>query len=351
MTTTARAIVFPKPFEVELRDIKLPVQGEWDLTVELEASAISIGTERWALTGKRPEGDVTFPCIPGYLSVGKIVDAGSSARTRFAIGERVNFVVASLPEGYGGNWMCGHLTPAIVNVDPAKLSVYAGNPYVEKVPAGLSGEEAALAGLSAVACRGIDMAGIGAHQTINNPKIVVLGQGVIGHAAAQICRLRGACVIAADVMPARIALSRQYATDTVVNSKEENLLERVMEFTNGKGADIVIDTTGSMAVVAQIPDMLALFGTIVFQGWYPPPNTMNFHNLQLKFARTVYPCCHSGDAVSRCMTWMQTGKLNLKPLITHRFNPGQAREAYDLILNRPEETMGIVFDWTKERAQ
>lgn len=147
----ANAIVFSQPKKVELRRVELPKMKNWDITVELETSAISLGTERWALTGLRPEGDVTFPCIPGYLSVGKIVDLGASAGANFSRGDRVNFLAAEIPDGYGGNWMCGHLTPAVVNVDPGKLATFAGMPYVEKVPDGLSAEEASLAGLAAVA--------------------------------------------------------------------------------------------------------------------------------------------------------------------------------------------------------
>jgi len=336
----AKAIVFPEPKRVELRTVELPKLKEWDITVELETSAISLGTERWALTGQRPDGDVTFPCIPGYLSVGKVVDCGASAGSIYSCGDRVNFLAAEIPEGYGGNWMCGHLTPAIVNGDPSKLRSFAGMPYVEKVPVGLAGEEASLAGLAAVACRGIDMAAI-----CSEDRVVVVGQGVIGHAAAQICRLRGARVLTADTMPSRVELSRRYAADVAVNSLEEDLAGRIAEFTEGRGADVVIDTSGSTKMIQQEVEFLKLYGKLVFQGWYPPPNTLDLHRMQLKFAQAVFPCGHSGDAVARCMRWMKEGLLRLQPLITHRFRPEQAAEAYDLVLNRPQETMGIIFNW------
>ena len=94
-------------------------------------------------------------------------------------------------------------------------------------------------------------------------------------------------------------------------------------------------------------DYLKRFGKLICQGWYPPPNTMNFHKMHLKFPQVFFPCGHAGTAVSRCMRWIRRGHLQLKPLITHRFEPGQAVEAYDIVMNRPEEAMAIVFDWTK----
>lgn len=340
MSESAKAVVFTAPHQVDVQQVPLPTLEPWDVTVEVESSAISLGTERWALLGTRPKGDVTFPCIPGYLSIGRITKCGASAAERYQPGDRINFLSARIPEGFGGNWMCGHLNPAVVHVNPSDLGGFEGMPYVERVPSSLASETATLAGLAAVACRGIDMAGIEVDQ-----KVVVVGQGVIGHAAAQICRLMGAQVLTADTLGSRVALSREYAADIAVNSKSENLAAAVADFTDGQGADVVIDTTGSMAMLDQEIDYLRRFGKFILQGWYPPPNTLDFHKMHLKFARLFFPCGHSGVAVSRCMQWMARGQLQLAPLITHRFAPEQASEAYDLILNRPQDTMAIIFDW------
>ncbi len=338
---SSKAIVFAKPHGVELRNVPLPVPGPWDLTVELETSAISLGTERWALEGKRPEGDVTYPCIPGYLSIGRITGCGEESAKTYSIGEKINFLAARIPEGYGGNWMCGHLSPAVVAVNPAEMGGFAGMPYVEKLPAGISSAEASLAGLAAVACRGIDMAEIRP-----DDRVVVVGQGVIGHAAAQICRLKGARVLTADTLDSRVALSARLAADVAINSRTEDLALRVADFTSGRGADVVIDTSGSVAMIQQEVELLKLFGKLIFQGWYPPPSSLDLHRFQLRFTQAFFPCGHSGEAVSRCMRWMAAGQLRLGELISHTFTPEEAPHAYDLVLHHPQETMAIVFDWS-----
>jgi 3-hydroxyethyl bacteriochlorophyllide a dehydrogenase len=334
----SKAIVFSEIGKVEYRDVPIPEQGEWDVTVEVESSAISIGTERWALLGKRPPGDVKFPCIPGYLSIGRIISKGKSV-TNFNVGDRINYLAAKNPEGYTGNWMCGHVSPAVVNVNPNQDSWF-GMPYVEKVPENISSELASLAGLSAVACRGIDMAKI-------NPgdKVLLVGQGMIGHAASQICRILGAQTLAADTMDIRVDFSKKLAADRAVNTQKEDLAKAVKEFTSEKGADVIIDTTGSVAMINQEIEYLRPFGKFIFQGWYPPPNDVSIHKLHLKFTTAYYPCGHSGEAVRRCMDWLASGKLNLAPLISHRFSPKEAVEAYRLILDKPNEAMAVVFNW------
>ena len=68
------AIVFEGVRQVGLGEIDLPPAAEQDLVVETLVSGISVGTERWALIGSR--GEMKFPHVPGYLSVGRVVQAG-----------------------------------------------------------------------------------------------------------------------------------------------------------------------------------------------------------------------------------------------------------------------------------
>jgi 2-desacetyl-2-hydroxyethyl bacteriochlorophyllide A dehydrogenase len=285
---------------------------------------------------------VTFPCITGYLPIGRVVVAGAKAAETYKPGDRINYMSANKPEGYGGNWMCGHLNPAVVNVDPSKLRIYNGSPYVERVPDALTAEAASLAGLAAVACRGIDMVTIQPGQ-----KVLVFGQGVIGNAAAQICRILGAEVYTADIMDKRVEYSAKYAANRAMNSKTEDVKAIVKEWTGGQGADIIIDTTGNADMLNVEAPLLKTFGKIVMQGWYPPPSQVNFHLLHGRFASLLCPCGHHGEAVSRCMNWMAEKKLILEPLITHRYRPEDAPEAFEMIVERPDETMAIVFDWRK----
>jgi 2-desacetyl-2-hydroxyethyl bacteriochlorophyllide A dehydrogenase len=312
--------------------------NEWDIKVELEASAISVGTERWALMGKRPKGDVTFPCIPGYLSVGKIVDKGSEVKG-YDIGQRVNFVAARIPDGYTGNWMCGHISPALVNVNPENIDPLWDLPYCEIVPEAVSAEVATFAGLAGVACRGIEMAGLKL-----GDNVVVVGQGFIGQMAAQICRLKGARVIAADILPGRVELSAKYSADFAVNSKEENLTEFVHSL-YPDGADVVIDTTGSDRMINEEISFLRMWGKLIFQGWYPGNSSLFLHNFQNNFVTAYFPSGHAGMAVRQVLQWMDDSKLVVEPLITHRFLVKDAIEAYDLVLNKPEEILGVLFTW------
>ena len=146
-------------------------------------------------------------------------------------------------------------------------------------------------------------------------------------------------------MEKRVEFSAKYAADRAINSRTEDLKAIVDDWTAGQGADIVIDTTGNADMLNVEAPLLKAYGHIVMQGWYPPPSQVDFHLLHGRFTTLHCPCGHSGEAVSRCMNWMAARKLTLAPLITHRYRPEEAREAYKLVVDRPDDTMAIVFNW------
>ncbi|WP_373928646.1 alcohol dehydrogenase catalytic domain-containing protein [Sphingomonas aerolata] len=84
----ALAVILEAPERLALRTLSLTPMGDADLCVEIDWSGISTGTERLLWSGRMPEfPGMGYPLVPGYESVGRIVDAGVEARAR--IGEYV----------------------------------------------------------------------------------------------------------------------------------------------------------------------------------------------------------------------------------------------------------------------
>jgi len=206
----AKAVVFENVRKVRVRSVTLPKPGPADIVVENEISGVSVGTERWALIGKRAE--IQFPNVPGYMGIGRVTVAGAEAAQRgYRVGDRVNYFASRLaPPLAGKSWMSSHLSHAVVDVchgvdwDPTGFNSHR----CEIVPAGVDPLDMSLCGLAAVAQRGIEMAGIPA-----GVKVLVVGLGVIGQYAAQICRLKGAQVAVTDVVDARLEVARKLGAD------------------------------------------------------------------------------------------------------------------------------------------
>ncbi len=323
---TDRALVFPAVNEVEFVDVTPPKLQAGEIRVQVEIAGVSQGTEIWALIGRRKE--LAFPTIPGYQAVGIIEDLAPDVQG-FNRGDRVVLHRGRVPEGYPETWMGTHQSTVVTPV--------AGDPPVRLVPDGVTSAEAALCAMVGVSLRGVQKLEVPLGATA-----VVLGQGLIGQAAAQLLKARGAYVIAADLSPTRLALSAKHSADVAVDPRKTSLKELVQK-RNPQGADIVCDTTGRAGDFANWIDLLRLGGQILMQGYYPDPVTFDFFDTHLKQPRIAITCGIGDTALA--MDLIATGKLKWKELITHRVPISQAPELYQRMRQGQDDMLGVVLDW------
>lgn len=328
------AIVAIGPKQVELREVELPSMGEWDIMVDVEVSAISAGTESYYIANNK-----AYPFIPGYLSVGRVVEAGREAVRLFQAGERITYFVSTVPDGYANSWMCGHISPAVLHVNPAKRDLMGRGSYVVKVPDGLSAEQAALSGLAGVSCLGADLA-----RPKTGDKTLVVGQGLIGYFAAQHFKLRGASVAVADLHERRLKLAEDAGVVHTIHSGQSDMVQKVKSLWPN-GADIVVDTTSSYRVIEQSLGALRPNGTVVFQNMCFGPGLdmgkFNAHRVQT----ALFPNGVEGAGVAHSLSLMKSGALKTDHLVTHRFPVEEAAKAYELLYAAPDRYMAIVLNW------
>ncbi len=332
-----QAIVFTQPRQVEVRAVELPKLENNNVLVKTLLSAVSVGTERWAYMGLRNE--IGFPNVPGYMAVGEIVEVGSAVQG-LKVGERIYFGASRLAGDVAGkSWMSSHLADAVVDVSvPTENQEFFS---WSKIPAGAEPEDVSLASLCAVSMRGIELAGVPA-----GVKVLVVGLGVIGQYAAQVCRLKGAKVAVTDVSVERLAVASQLGADWAIDSTKEKLAERAGQIAPG-GFDIVIETSSKGEVVNTLWPLVRRYGKFVFQGWYPPLTGLDLNAAHGRMPTTFFPCGYSGPAVAASLQWMRDGRLATRPLVTHTFKPAEAGRAYTMLLENKEYFLGLTFDWRK----
>lgn len=333
----ARAIVFPRPHEVEIQEVDLPALRANEVRVRTEFSGVSQGTEIWALTDRRQE--ISFPTVPGYQAVGCIEALGDDVArgSKYFEGQRVLFRTSRLPEGFPPTWMGTHISHATVAALGKPGDHGDGAPI--PIPDDVDAASASLAALPAVSLRGLEML----HINIGD-LVVVNGQGLIGQGSAQLARLRGATVVVADISQPRLELSRRAGADVTVNVREQNLGE-VVRSIRPKGADVVIETTGRSDQFAPAIDLLRWEGQLLMQGWYPEPITFDFNITHGKKPTIAITCGFDEKNCAAIIELMQHGKLSLDSLITHRVPVAQAPELYGRMAQNDAEVLGVVFDW------
>jgi 2-desacetyl-2-hydroxyethyl bacteriochlorophyllide A dehydrogenase len=331
----APAVVFPEPKRVEVREMELPEVAPDQVGIRTTYSGVSQGTERWAVTGRYGHYDrdyaAYYPCSPGYQAAG-VVDEVGSAVDGFQVGDHVFTMgthFADPDHKYPGPCQASHAAYLVASAS----QVWRVDPSVD------------LAAASLFHVAGVSRHGVRLTHVQPGELVVVIGLGMIGQMSAQAARRKGARVIATDLIPARVEAAAAHSADRAVDANVERL-EDVVREERPDGADVVIDTTGDHRMFDRCLGLIRREGRITMQGYYPDPISIDFHPTHLQRPSVAFPCGWDDDENDEIASDMATGILKIDPLITHRIPFGEAPEAYDLVVEHPEASLGMVFDWT-----
>jgi 2-desacetyl-2-hydroxyethyl bacteriochlorophyllide A dehydrogenase len=333
-TMEAPAVVFPEPKRVEIREMELPEVGSTQVGIRTAFSGVSQGTERWAFMGRYYRFDdvpAHYPCSPGYQAAGVVEAVGSEVDT-FAVGDRVMTMgthFANPDHKYPGPMQGSHAGFLVVDASAAW-----------KVP-----PEVDLASASLFHVAGVSRSGVRVTGVQPGDLVALIGLGMIGQMSAQAARRAGARVIATDLIADRCELAAKHSADRVVDGATASLEDAVRE-ERPDGADVVIDTTGISSMYERCRDLVRREGKIMMQGYYPDPISIEFHPTHLTRASVTFPCGWDDEENDDIADDMKTGVLKIEPLITHRIPFHDAVEAYQLVVEHPEASLGMVFDWT-----
>jgi 2-desacetyl-2-hydroxyethyl bacteriochlorophyllide A dehydrogenase len=317
---------------VELRTEALGETGQDEVRVRAALSAISHGTEMLVYRGEVDAGlaldlptlagGYGFPLKFGYANVGRAIAVGRDVRNVregdlvFALHPHQDeYVVrASLVR------RLAERTPEqgvfLANLDTAINVVLDAKPRLGEV-------------------------------------VAVFGQGVVGLLVTQLLRRSGARVIAVEPAAVRRSFAERCGAEAAIASADDALLRTL---TNGRGADIAIDASGSAAALQQAIDCVAPEGTVVVCSWYgEKPVTLDlggrFHRGRVRLVSSQV----GGIDPSLGPRWDRErrldlatdllGELVLAELITHRIPFAHAAEAYALLDGQAAETVQVVLTY------
>ncbi len=174
--------------------------------------------------------------------------------------------------------------------------------------------------------------------------VVVTGPGAIGLMSAHLAKVLGAGrVILTGTREDRLAVGRQLGVDITINVREENPLERVMELTDGIGADMVVECTGQSQAAAEALHMARKNGRISYNGIYHDPVTLELDKIVQWNLKITGPKAEGMLNLARAIPLMSDGRINLKPLITHTFGLDDINEALDTFTQRKDNAIKVVI--------
>ncbi|NWJ44534.1 MAG: zinc-binding dehydrogenase [Chloroflexi bacterium] len=306
---TAQAIVVSSPNRMTFSDVRLRELAPEEVLIRTLYTSISAGTERLLMAGQLVEmANLPFPCIPGYETVGEIVEVGAAVSPNY-VGE-LAFVGGSY--GYEG------VTPAWGG-QASYITTHYSKAYLLN---GLDPVAAVAIAPAATAWHGVELIDIKPGELV-----LVMGQGPIGQLAAQAAKLKGAELIVCDTVQDR--LDKAIVGDIKVNITTTSLKSQLPA-----KVDVMIDATGKMEVIGTNVTAMRDRGRVLLLGFY--------RRIDLDFAWPFLKelSFHTSrewavEDVPAVMNAMHLNKIQTGYLFTHRYPVTEYQEAYASALHNP----------------
>jgi bacteriochlorophyllide a dehydrogenase len=308
------AVVFQQPGQLALKELCLPELGVDDVLVEIAHSGISTGTERLLWTGRMPQfPGMGYPLVPGYESVGRVVDAGSDARSR--VGDFV-FVPGAKCYGDVRGLFGGSASKAIL---PSSRALTLADSF---------GDRGTLLALAATAYHVAPIA-------TPSPDLIV-GHGVLGRLVARLAVAAGGSPVVWET-----SASRRDGTDgySVIDPSDDDPSRRYHSICDVSGDSRLIDT-----LIAR----LAPGSEVVLAGFYEGSISFAFAQAFMREARIRIAAQWQPSDLLAVKAMAESGRLSLDGLITHRvssIDSATVSAAYDTAFT-DANCLKMILNWS-----
>lgn len=312
----------------EVRELENPGLGKDDVLIKNKACGVC-GTDVHIMLGEKGSAEVTPPVVLGHEYAG-IVEAIGSDVKNVKVGDHVCID----PNIYcnecdacrmGKKQNCENLK-AIGVTRNGGFAEYSIVPATQcfKIKDDVPFEWAAMAEPLACVLHGIDLANIHPGQSV-----LIIGGGAIGLLMAQVAKLSGASsVVVSEPVAKRREIALQVGVDGVVDPLSESIEEALEKVSGRKKSDVVIECIGKPATIRQAFDMAGFSGQIVLFGVPAPEATVELPLFDVyKKELHITGSMINPDTHQRAVNLINAGRIQIEPLITHRYPLDQLEEA------------------------
>lgn len=345
-----KALVMKGPGQYGIEEVPVPVCGDDEVLVKIEAVAIC-GSDPVLLDGGSLSDGLpgTLPFTPGHEGAGTIVECGKNVRG-FAPGDRVA-MESHLGCGYCDNCQAGRYNLCMHFGDVQAghkqygftvMGCYAEyvtyrTPVLHKIPDNLTFDHGALTDTVSTAFHGIQQAGV-----VPGGWSAIVGCGPVGMAMLMLCRAMGSRTIVLETGE-RLNKAKELGADEVIDFMDGDVLERIMRITNSVGADRTFDCAGNKASLDIALHGLRRGGVACLVA------IPKKHEMEIDVKTIVWdekklvgsrgnPNCHE-----QVLAMMSSGLIQAEQMITHHFPLTDFQKAVDLFTSRANGVIKVVI--------
>lgn len=333
------------PGNMELRDVDVPSPDRNEVLIEVAAAGIC-GSD---VHIKHDTAFYTPPVILGHEYSGKVVEVGNDVQDI-----QVGDLVVSPATAYCGRcYHCktGHMNRCTasdkkilgVSLANGAFAKYLTAPeyIIHKVPEGVSLEEAALAEPTACVVHGVT-------EKINicpGDTIVVQGPGTMGLISVQVAKAMGAGKVIVTGVSSdrwRLDIAERMGADVTIDVQTESDADSIIrDLTKGLGADVVIEASGACIACTQALRFVKVAGHICLIGVRGQPATIDLDPIIVKELTMTGTWGTLPSSWVTTLKLMETKKLSLSSLITHRIPLSDWEHGFDLM--ESQQAIKVLF--------
>ncbi|WP_294547583.1 alcohol dehydrogenase catalytic domain-containing protein [uncultured Pseudoflavonifractor sp.] len=347
-----KALYLTGKAQVEMRDIPVPECPDDGLLIKIDSVGLCGSDVRTYSVGS---AKINYPVILGHENAGYVEKVGKNV-TGWKVGDKV---VANPAIPCGKCYYCVNKMPGLCdNIQVAGTSfpggfaqymVFPGDMLsrgqIIKVPDDADLEPMILAELLASVVKAQDDLKVGMGETV-----VIVGSGPIGCLHAQIARLHGATkIIMAELNKERLDKCHEFGGTHFIVSSQEDLVQRVMEITDGRGADVCIVACPSAKPHQQGVELLRKEGRLCLFGGLPKDNpwtTMDGNLIHYKRLRIFGAYSYSAADFAKGYELLAAGRIDTR-IITHTLPLEKMPEGVRMI-QQGEAIKVVLKPWMEE---
>jgi L-iditol 2-dehydrogenase len=341
---TMRAAVLHAPRDLRYEQVPIPVPGPEEVLVRITTNGICGSDIHFYREGKLGPFTVSRPYIPGHEACGVVAreaarPGGPREGRRVAIEPGIPCRRCALCKSGRYN-LCRDvvfMSAPPINGTFAEYAVAAAD-FAHVLPDSVDDESGAFVEPVSVGVQACTRAGLQAACTV-----AILGAGPIGLVTMLVARAFGAAAVyLVDRLADRLALGAALGAAAVMDAGREDPAARIAELTGGRGVDHVFDASGSSAACASAPALAARGGSVTLIGW-PEKSTFPFPvesiiEKELDIHGTNRYC----NAFSRAIALLAGGRIDVHPLVSHRFGLDRVTEAFAFAADNPAQTIKLM---------
>jgi len=348
---TMRAAVLYAPGDIRTTERPVPEPGWGEVLVRVSMCG-TCGTDLKIYDGHFPMTPPFGEFTPGHEWTGTVAALGESV-DELEVGDRV-CIEAHHGCGRCDNCIVGKYTACLNYGDSGKghrasgmttdggFAAYAVHhaSSLYRLPDNVSDEDAVMITTAGTGLYGLDATG----GFIAGQDVAVFGPGPVGLMTVQACHQLGAnSVTLVGTRASRLEAGRRCGADHLVNARERDPVEAIIEITEGRGVDLAVECSGAVVAPQQCAEAIKRGGKLLVVAFYPGPIELDMSHVVRSDITIHTTRGEGGNNVKRAVSLASRGRLSGAELVTHRFDLDDIAEAFRVVRERIDDPLKVVL--------